>query len=106
MFSQRPPAVIIFCISIPLILGLIPRNRFYGVRNKKTLSDDDIWYRGNRLGGVALMIASLAYMITALIFPYHKEAADNFSIWQIHFGVLLVSLTGSLAVTSIYIRRL
>jgi uncharacterized membrane protein len=48
------PAVLIFVLAIPLVLGLIPRNRFYGVRTAKTLSRDDIWYRANRFGGRVL----------------------------------------------------
>jgi hypothetical protein len=39
--SSQPffvPAVIIFVVSLPLVLGLVPRNRIYGIRTRKTLS--------------------------------------------------------------------
>lgn len=108
MFDQPfiVPALITLLISVPLVIGAIPRNKFYGIRNKKTLSDDYIWYKGNRFGGWTLISASLTYMLTAAAFPYNKAAVDNFSIWQIHFGVLVVSMTGSLVISSLYIKRL
>ena len=37
------PTAILFLISMPLVLGLIPRNHFYGVRTLKTLSGDGVW---------------------------------------------------------------
>lgn len=45
------PAAIIGVLEIPLILGLVPRNRLYGVRTSKTLADDHAWYPANRVGG-------------------------------------------------------
>jgi hypothetical protein len=44
--SSQPffiPAVIILLFAIPLILGLTPRNRAYGIRTGNTLSDDRTW---------------------------------------------------------------
>ena len=43
------PAVIILVVSLPLVLGLIPRNRVYGIRTRQTLSDDRTWYSVNRM---------------------------------------------------------
>ncbi|MEO5360660.1 MAG: SdpI family protein [Nitrospirota bacterium] len=100
------PALIILLISVPLVTGIIPKNRFYGIRNKKTLSDNYFWYKGNRFGCWMLITASLTYMLTAAAFPYNKAAVDNFSIWLIPFGVLVLSMTGSLVITSLYIKRL
>ena len=45
-------------ISLPLIVGLIPPNRFYGFRTSKTLGDSAIWYRANRFAGFAILAAS------------------------------------------------
>jgi SdpI/YfhL protein family len=53
MFSQPffIPATLFLGLSLPLIFGLIPPNRFYGVRTMETLADKGLWYRANRLGG-------------------------------------------------------
>jgi uncharacterized membrane protein len=56
--NERPfliPALLIAAAAVPLILGLVPRNRLYGVRTPRTLSADRIWYPANRLGGVAVV---------------------------------------------------
>ncbi|MBF0517709.1 MAG: SdpI family protein [Nitrospirae bacterium] len=107
--SEQPfivPATILFIIAIPLIIDIIPRNRLYGVRTLKTLSDDEYWYKGNRFGGWAILITSLIYMLTAIIFPYNKASIDNFPVWQIHFGALVVSLLAGLLITGLYIKKL
>ena len=44
------PAMFIEFMSIPLIFALVPKNRFYGIRIVKTMSDEKIWYRANRFG--------------------------------------------------------
>ncbi len=38
-------------LSIPLILGVVPRNRLYGVRVPETMADERLWYAVNRLTG-------------------------------------------------------
>jgi uncharacterized membrane protein len=42
------PASIILLLALPLILGLIPPNRIYGVRTAETLADKSLWYQVNR----------------------------------------------------------
>ncbi len=46
-------------ISLPLVLKLVPLNRWYGFRTRKTLSNADIWYEANYKGGVGLIVASV-----------------------------------------------
>ena len=72
------PAVLILLLSIPLIIGIVPRNRFYGIRTRKTLSDDAIWYPANRFGGWALIIASCLYLRPAWILVYDRKLVDTF----------------------------
>jgi uncharacterized membrane protein len=45
-------------VSLPLIIGLIPPNRYFGFRNAKTLGDSAIWYRANRFAGFVVLSAS------------------------------------------------
>ena len=52
--------VLTIALSIPMVLGKIPPNRFYGFRTRKTLSNPEVWYRANRLAGIDLIVASLA----------------------------------------------
>ena len=55
------PALLLFVVAVPLVLGVVPRNRLYGVRTARSLSDDGVWYPANRVAGAAIMIASSVY---------------------------------------------
>jgi hypothetical protein len=44
---------------VPLILQRVPPNRLYGIRTRRTLEDEALWYRVNRVGGWMLLVASL-----------------------------------------------
>jgi len=100
------PAAIFFLLAIPLVLGLIPRNRFYGVRIPKTLSDDSVWYPVNRVAGVAIMLASSVYGVVAMTFPYDRAASDNFSIWALHLLAFLGLILAALGIAVWYARRI
>ena len=55
------PALLLFVVAVPLVLGVVPRNRLYGVRTARALSGDGVWYPANRVAGAAIMIASSVY---------------------------------------------
>jgi uncharacterized membrane protein len=85
------PAILIALVSVPLILGLVPRNRFYGVRTRQTLGDDRIWYPANRLGGWMLLASSGLYLLISTVVPYEAPAA-SLAVWLLHLGAFLVSV--------------
>lgn len=99
------PAVILFLVSLPLVFGLIPRNRFYGVRTPKTLSDDGVWYPVNRVAGAAMLLASVIYGAVAVTCPYQRAASDNFLTWVLHLAAFLVPIVIGLSATAWYARR-
>jgi hypothetical protein len=47
-----------FALGLPLILRLVPPNRFYGFRTATTYSSADAWYQINFATGLALVAAS------------------------------------------------
>jgi hypothetical protein len=53
--------VLFILLAIPLILGIVPRNYFYGFRSRRTLAADTLWYPVNRVAGVSLALAGLAW---------------------------------------------
>lgn len=72
-------------LSVPLILQRVPPNRFYGFRSKRTLGDEEIWYRVNRLGGVFLLLSSLGTLIASLV--------PMLAVWP-DVGAAATTLTG------------
>ena len=100
------PALLFFIAAVPLIFGLIPPNRFYGVRTSKTLSDDRIWYRVNRSAAAAIMLASGVYGLVAVFEPYDRLARDNFTIWGIHLAAFALPVIIGLILIVRYAQRL
>ena len=100
------PALLLFVVALPLVLGIVPPNRLYGFRTKKTLSDAEVWYRVNRFAGIAIMLASIAYALAATTWPYDRAAADNFSVWLVHLAAFAGPLVVALIASASYARRL
>jgi hypothetical protein len=88
-------------VSIPLILKLVPRNRFYGFRTQATLASDDIWFRANRFAGWALLIA--AGVSACLLIGAPESARSNTGYEGALFSLPLV--VGLLA-SFIHLRRI
>ena len=104
--TSRPfliPSVLILIASIPLVLSVVPRNRFYGIRTCKTMSDDGIWYSANRFGGWALIAASLFSLMVSGLVPYDNPA--NFCVWTVHFCGFLLPLAVGIIATLLYVKK-
>jgi uncharacterized membrane protein len=52
------PATLVAALALPLALSLVPPNRIYGYRTAQTMANRDVWFRGNRVAGLALIAAS------------------------------------------------
>ena len=100
------PAMAIGLFSLPLLLGLIPRNRFYGIRTAKTLWDDSIWYRANRFGGWLFLLSSLVYLGFAAAWPTTGARDPNFLWWLAHLAMFAVPVVMSVALTVRFVREL
>jgi uncharacterized membrane protein len=66
-------AVVTGLIAVPLALRKVPPNRLYGIRTRRTLADDAVWYETNAYGGRCLIVASavtiVAVAILAMLLP-------------------------------------
>ncbi len=90
-------------ISLPLVMRIVPQNRLYGFRTRRTLSDERVWYEANYIGGKYLIIASvLALIARAVIFEFLDTAIAPF----VSMGVLLVLITLSLIASMAQLRSI
>lgn len=80
------PAVIFVVLSVPLVLGLVPPNRFYGVRTRRTLSSRAVWLRVNRVAGWGVMAASIFYLEVTRSYPYFPGARDFYKVFLVHLA--------------------
>jgi len=57
-----------FGFGLPLALGKVRRNRWFGFKlNTYIINDDDIWYAVNRVGGRVLVAASPLFLAIAVV---------------------------------------
>jgi uncharacterized membrane protein len=83
------PCAIIAAVSLPLMFSLVPPNRIYGFRTRRTLADRELWFRANRFSGWALFIAAAT---SAAIFVLDPEISSGRSgLGLIVFVVPLVA---------------
>jgi uncharacterized membrane protein len=91
-----------------LIFGLIPPNRWYGVRTSKTLCDQEKWYRANRYAGINYLLLGLLLLgIGAVVWEFFRF--DDEEEWAVAFGVVALFVVAFLAVrisVVIYVWRL
>ena len=99
------PTSIILLLALPLVLGLIPPNRFYGVRTTATLADTRCWYAVNRYGGWTLLGASLFYLAIAALWPSTIAGTTDLGRWVLHLAGFAGPLLVSLQLIRAYLQR-
>lgn len=60
-------------ISIPLIMGKIGPNPWYGFRVRRTLSDPEVWYAVNAYSAKRLLVVGIVNIVTAVAFYFVPE---------------------------------
>lgn len=68
--------------GLPLLLGRVRPNLWYGCRTERTLSDEALWYRANRtLGRGLVLVGALGSLFaTAIYFLFSGTASDAWVI--------------------------
>ena len=74
-------AVLLVAISVPLILGKIPMNHYYGARFKASFSSEANWYAINRYGAKCLAFACIPILIHGLLGLVFHEKLENWYLW-------------------------
>lgn len=59
------PVLLVF-LAVPMILRLVPPNRFYGYRTAASLSSAENWYHANFVSGCGLALAGVLMFGLAL----------------------------------------
>ncbi len=62
--------ILFIVISLPLLRGLIPMNRFYGFRISQAFTSDANWYAINKYGAKALILWSMVMMVSGVLFLF------------------------------------
>jgi len=85
-------------IGIPLALGKVRPNPWYGFRTAKTLSSTSIWYAANHVAGIDLIIAGAAivlgvaaiYLLRETLIPTLPLATCAFSLFVVAMVTIVI----------------
>jgi len=96
----------VLCIvgGLPLAMNLIPPNRWGGVRLRKTLSDERIWYLANSYCGKALVLTGVITIICAValrLTAMPPATYGSICVIVLFGGIVLMAVT-----TLIYVWRI
>jgi uncharacterized membrane protein len=99
-----PGLAVVF--GIPMVLGVVPPNRFYGYRTRKTLSSEAVWYRANRVAGWSLLLCGIAALGHNLLLQHnHPDWPSATKQFVMTVSAALLMLAG-LIFSSLYVRKL
>jgi|GEM_PF-497135 len=62
--------ILFIVISLPLLRGSIPMNRFYGFRISKAFKSDANWYAVNKYGAKTLILWSIVMIASGVLFLF------------------------------------
>jgi len=105
LIAFAAPAVVAL-VNIPLLLGRVPPNHWYGFRTQKTLSSPTVWYAANRFAGRLMTITAAVAILVNLLVMGLLPSWQNARLILVMASVLPALLVASALVALIYLRRL
>lgn len=93
-------------LAIPMALGKVPPNAFYGFRTPKTLSSPTIWYPANRVGGRYMLIASLFTICFNVILLSMYPQWPSQLLCVVMAGAGAASMMVATILSMVYLRKL
>lgn len=91
--------VIYTALGVPLALGRIAPNDWYGVRIPKTMANRDVWYSMNRTCGRSMIVCGVLSLIIAFLLHmfWGAESAVKLLIPNmVHVLLIVVSIVVTL----------
>lgn len=87
----------VLCIvgGLPLAMNIIPPNRWGGVRVRKTLSDERIWYLVNSYFGKRLILTGIITIVCAVVLRLTAMPPTTYG------AICVLVLSGGLALMSV-----
>lgn len=104
--------VIMICMAVPLAMGRVKPNRWYGFRTPKTMENEDIWYRANRYAGRAMILSAVAMILLAsfIILLYQTtsllSALPPLAVLALWNAIMLFPILGMIAASFHYHAKL
>ncbi|GAB5556678.1 MAG: hypothetical protein SchgKO_08910 [Schleiferiaceae bacterium] len=85
--------IVFVLVAYPLIQESVAPNDTYGIRIEETLSDDEVWYRVNKMGGYAMALAGFCTSFLGLLAWRKRKQWKPAKMGIITVGGMLLFLT-------------
>jgi uncharacterized membrane protein len=59
--------MLIFVVCLPIVHGIIPMNKFYGMRTKDTFKSDESWLHLNEVGGMIFAMIGFPLILAGVV---------------------------------------
>ena len=59
--------ILVFVACLPIVHGMIPMNKFYGMRTKNTFRSDESWLHLNEVGGMTFSMIGFPLILAGLL---------------------------------------
>lgn len=96
---------LLVALAIPLWLGKVPPNGWYGFRVPSTMRDERLWYKVNRYSAVWMAVAGLATIAAAVGFYRLPGLSVDQYAWYL-LAVFVAVFGLGLLLSFRYLRRL
>jgi uncharacterized membrane protein len=84
-------ALLLILFAVPLWRRMVPPNRYYGVRTRATLGDEERWYAVNASTGLDLLVAGIV-LLAGILALEHVGATWPPEFRNLAAAALLVAL--------------
>ena len=92
-------------LGVPLAVGRVPPNSWYGFRVSSTLQDPNVWYRANAISG-SLLIALGVITVAAAVLVARRPAVTAQSYALILTGILAAGAVFVALLSWVYVRAI
>jgi hypothetical protein len=94
---------LLIAVSVPLMRGQVGPNLIYGVRTRKTLGDERVWYESNAYGGRILFRTGLVQLVTVIALYFVPSLRSNFIAYNLVCATVI--LIGVILASALIIRH-
>jgi uncharacterized membrane protein len=81
-------------VGVPLALRKVPPNKWYGLRTRRTLSDERAWYDVNRIAAQGMVIVGVVLTVASLVLFLLAEELSEMTRLTVLAVVVLVAVAG------------
>ena len=93
-------AVVLVLLAIPLWRRWVPPNRWYGVRTRTTLADQDRWYAVNASSGFDLLVSGIILLFGIMVIESVGRSWPA-ELRNLAAALLLILLLGGVSVRAL-----